>query len=56
MGWKHIPNLNKEFEDEEWEPVCEICGSTKCDYFYYDKDDQFLGCDDCIKRKDVWDA
>lgn len=34
------------------EPECPICGSTNCDYFYK-KDGEIIGCDDCIEREDV---
>ena len=39
---------------EEIEPECVICGSKKCDYFYFNREGEPVGCDDCIRREDVW--
>ena len=34
-------------------PECIVCGSRDCDYFYF-KDDEPIGCDECIRREEVW--
>lgn len=44
-----------EPEYEEIEPECIVCGSKKCDYFYFNKDGEPVGCDDCIKKVDVYE-
>ena len=46
------PRMEKEYE--EVEPICPICGSKKCDYFYK-VDGEVIGCDDCVEREDVWE-
>lgn len=38
---------------EEVVPECVVCGSTKCDYFYFNKEGEPIGCDDCIRREEV---
>ena len=42
-----------EPEYEEIEPECIVCGSKKCDYFYF-KGGEPIGCDRCIRREEVW--
>lgn len=44
-----------EPETEEIQPECIVCGSKKCDYFYFNKDGEPVGCDDCIKKVDVYE-
>lgn len=51
--YKEDPRTEKEYEQPE--PECPECGSKKCDYFYW-KGGEIIGCDDCIRREDVWDA
>ena len=43
-----------EPEYEEIEPECMICGSKKCDYFYFNREGEPVGCDDCIRREEIW--
>lgn len=42
-------------EQEEQTPVCPICG-RECDYVYYDRDGEIIGCDCCIERKDAFEC
>lgn len=55
MGYQYDESPIREKEHEEIEPECSICGSKKCDYFYY-QNGAFIGCDDCIRRVDVYEA
>lgn len=43
-----------EPEYEEIEPECIICGSKKCDYFYFNREGEPIGCDDCVRKVEVW--
>lgn len=45
------PVKEKEYKEEE--PICPECGSRKCDYFYY-RNGEIIGCDDCIRREEVY--
>ncbi len=39
----------RETQDE---PVCPLCGSTRCDYLYR-RDGEIIGCEDCIRRESI---
>ena len=36
------------------DPICPICGSKTCDQVYLDKDGDPVGCENCLKRVDIW--
>lgn len=52
----YLEDPRKEAEYEEIIPECIICGSRKCDDFYFDKWSEPIGCNDCIKRKEVYET
>lgn len=52
MEFTYTEDPRKEEEYEE-EPICPVCGSEKCDYFYY-QHGEIIGCDDCIRREEVY--
>ena len=55
MAFTYTEDPRKEEEYEPEEPMCPVCGSEKCDYFYkYKKYSEIIGCDDCIRREDVY--
>ena len=35
-------------------PICPVCFS-ECDTFYYGKDGDVVGCDECVKAYDAWE-
>lgn len=35
-------------------PICPICGQT-CDTIYKDRENEIVGCDNCVKRSDAWE-
>lgn len=41
--------------DEVPHPRCPFCGREPEQYGYYDRHGGCLGCDECVKRVDVWD-
>ena len=51
-AFKYSEDPRTEPEYEEIEPECIVCGSKKCDYFYF-KDGEPIGCDRCIRREGV---
>ena len=55
MAFTYTEDPRKEEEAEEIIPECIICGSRKCEYFYFDKWSEPLGCDDCIRRESVYE-
>ena len=44
------PVKHEEFE----EPVCPMCGQKAID-FYLDRDDDIIGCDNCVCKVDAGD-
>ena len=48
MAFTYTEDPRKEEEAEEIIPECIICGSRKCEYFYFDRHGEPIGCDDCI--------
>ena len=54
-GFEYDEDPRTEPEHEEIQPECIICGSQKCDYFYFNKDDEPVGCSDCIRREEVYE-
>ena len=54
-AFKYDEDPRTEPEYEEIQPECIVCGSKKCDYFYFNKDGEPVGCDDCIKKVDVYE-
>lgn len=42
-------NYGAGFEVEKNQP-CPVCSSESWDYLLKDKDGDFVGCDDCIKK------
>lgn len=53
MAFTYTEDPRKEEEAEEIIPECIICGSRKCEYFYK-KHGEIIGCDDCIRREEVY--
>ena len=53
MAFTYTEDPRKEEAYEPEEPMCPVCGSVKCDYFYK-KHGEIIGCDDCIRREDVY--
>ena len=46
---------NPTAPDEDYAvPICPIC-FAECEYIYYDKDREILGCDNCVNRDDAYD-
>lgn len=37
------------------EQFCPVCGET-CETIYYDKFGEMVGCENCVTRKDAWEA
>ena len=52
-AFEYSEDPRTEPEQEEIQPECIVCGSKKCDYFDF-KGDEPIGCDDCIRREEVW--
>ena len=50
----YTEDIRTEPEYEKIEPECIICGSRTCEYFYSDGHGEPIGCDDCIRREEVW--
>lgn len=48
MEFTYIEDPRTDPEYEEIEPECIICGSRTCEYFYFDRHGEPIGCDDCI--------
>ena len=42
------------WEQKDSRYYCPMCGS-ECETVYIDEDDQIIGCDCCIRAKDVYD-
>lgn len=42
------------WEQEDSQYFCPVCGA-ECETVYIDEDDQVVGCDCCIRAKDVYD-
>ena len=55
MAFTYTEDPRKEEEYEPEEPMCPVCGSVKCDYFYK-KHGEIIGCDDCISRVEVYET
>ena len=36
-------------------PVCPVCG-RECGYVFCNRDDEIVGCDECIKEINAWDT
>lgn len=43
----------REEEPEEIIPECIVCGSRTCDYFYFNKQGEPIGCEECVRRESV---
>ena len=56
MAFTYTEDPRKEEEAEEIIPECIICGSRKCEYFYFDKWSEPLGCDGCIQSVEVYET
>ena len=54
-GFEYDEDPRTEPEYKEIQPECIVCGSRKCDYFYFNKDDEPVGCSDCIRREEVYE-
>ncbi len=50
----YTEDIRTEPEYDDIEPECIICGSRTCEYFYFDGHGEPIGCDDCIRREEVW--
>ena len=50
----YTEDIRTEPEYEKIEPECIICGSRTWEYFYFDGHGEPIGCDDCIRREEVW--
>ena len=55
MTFTYTEDPRKEEEAEEIIPECIICGSRICEYFYFDRHGEPIGCDDCIRRESVYE-
>ena len=42
------------WEQKDSQYCCPVCGA-ECETVYIDEDDQVVGCDCCIRAKDVYD-
>ena len=42
-------NYGADYEPEENQP-CPVCSSVSWDYLLMDKDGDFVGCDDCLRK------
>lgn len=40
-------------KDEE--PICPMCGE-RCDTIYKDNSNEIVGCDECLKPVNAWEA
>lgn len=56
IPFTYTEDPRKEEEAEEIIPECIICGSRKCEYFYFDKWSEPLGCDGCIQSVEVYET
>ena len=54
MEFTYIEDPRTDPEYDDIEPECIICGSRTCEYFYFDRHGEPIGCDDCIRREEVW--
>lgn len=54
MEFTYTEDPRKEEEYEEIIPECIVCGSRKCGDFYINKWGEIIGCDDCIRREEVY--
>ena len=55
MEFTYIEDPRTDLEYEEIEPECIICGSRTCEYFYFDRHGEPIGCDDCIRREAAYE-
>lgn len=55
IPFTYTEDPRKEEEAEEIIPECIICGSRTCEYFYFNKWGEPIGCDDCIRRESVYE-
>ena len=42
-------NFGMDIKDAQ-EEVCPVCGGVSWDYLLKDKDGDFVGCDDCLRK------
>lgn len=43
--------LADPFPDEYFYPICPLCESDDYDLVYFDSNDEFIGCSDCVSIK-----
>ena len=49
---------NYGYNYDEWGNAirhCPICGEASPDYVYKDKDGEFVGCTECLRRLDIYE-